>query len=414
MTPPPKELPQGLLIKERYRITGQLGKGGFATVYSAHDESEDRQVAIKVLDSIGDRARERAKYLERFRREASIAVALDHPHIAQVYAYGTLPEPINKPYMVMELLEGYDLEDELRFYGPLDPERVLRLMLWALDALGTAHRRGIVHKDLKPSNMFLLSPRDPQHESLKLLDFGVARLHSDLGSKLTTQGRFIGTPQYLAPEYIEHQIVSPAVDVYQMGLIMVELITGTPVVEGAVAVECLTKHLKGDLPLPQAIEDSSLGPIIRRAIARDPKERYADAFELRDILMGVDISDLHITAEAPQAEDPALAATSHVSLSAPEEGPANASPQPGAASRQPDPNQTEPVAQTPPQPPSGGSSWVKPLLIAVVITIVVAALGFGALALLSTEDPPTKKKKKKKKRGKKPKAALVIEHSRQA
>ncbi|MEO1268675.1 MAG: protein kinase [Myxococcota bacterium] len=286
-----QEMEQGTSIDARYTIDHIIGRGGFATVYRAHDTRRDQWVAIKILNTADVRPEARGKYLERFRREASIAVALNHPYIIKVHDYGALPAPRDQPYMVMELLEGHDLDDELKMYGPLEPDRALRLILWTLDALGTAHHRGIVHKDLKPSNMFIVHPGHPD-ESLKLLDFGVARLHSDLGSPLTTQGRFIGTPKYLAPEYIRHQEVSPRLDVYQMGLIVVELLTGEAVVNQRDPTTCLGVHLTGHLQFPAPLLESELGAILSKATALDPADRYPDAFALRDVLMAVDISTL--------------------------------------------------------------------------------------------------------------------------
>ena len=145
------------------------------------------------------------------------------------------------PYMVMELLEGWDLEQHMRRHGPMDATRLLPLFIQALEGLGCAHEAGIVHKDLKPSNLFLKHP-EKRHEQLSILDFGVARQVGTDTSRLTRTDSAFGTPHYMAPEYSTNQITTPALDVYQMGLILVECLTARPVIMHEDPVAALLLH----------------------------------------------------------------------------------------------------------------------------------------------------------------------------
>ena len=284
-------IPPGTRIADRYVVTDVLGEGGFATIYRGVEEALERPVAIKVLDKLrGDLQRDdatSAAHIKRFEREASIASGLGHPNVVTIFANGTT-EDSGLAYIVMELLEGHDLDDELARHGPLSVERTLSLLLPCLDAVGQGHELGVIHKDLKPSNLFLVHPGDPERESIRILDYGVAHIQGDRGARLTSTGMYMGTPQYMAPEYIKAEPISPALDVYQMGLILVEMITGTPVVDLDDPFQCLMAHCDASLTLPFELMATDLGPIIRRALSRYPEDRYPDAHAFRDALSTID------------------------------------------------------------------------------------------------------------------------------
>lgn len=291
----------GQRIKDRYEIKSLLGKGGFASVFRAFDIDIERPVAIKVLNLAalvsGDGDRE--VVLERFRREAKLAARVSHPSVVQIHDYGVLEEADN-PFIIMEVLEGHDLEDELEKRGPLSPERFIPLFVDALEALGEAHQLDIVHKDLKPSNLFLANPGG-RRETLKVVDFGIAYIGDDESDeRLTRTGFMLGTPQYVAPEYVEEQSVSPALDVYQMALILVELLAGQAVVGDTNPWRCAMRHVGRELSVPGPLLDSPLGPVIEQGLALDPADRFADAGAFAEALEAVDVDKIPYLTEDVQ------------------------------------------------------------------------------------------------------------------
>lgn len=287
-------LPQGLVLKGAYKLMRFLGQGAFGAVYAAEQAAINRHVAVKVLHQGHD-----ANAQERFLREAQAAARISHPNVVTIFDYGVTDA--GQPFMVMELLEGRDLQQELDVNGALEQSRALGLFVGCLDALGEAHEHGIVHKDLKPSNLFLSNPGS-RREALKILDFGIAHVGQPSQSvktaegappsviaRMTATGQSIGTPAYIAPEYVETQQVSAAVDVYQMGLILAEALSGEPVVTGESWWSCAVKHIRGELNFPDALMAGPLGPLLRKACARDPKERHPDANALRDAIVALNL-----------------------------------------------------------------------------------------------------------------------------
>lgn len=279
---------EGDEVAGRYAIRDRLGIGGFAEVYRAFDSRIDRQVALKIMltADLTDDEELRQNYLTRFRNEATLAARVDHPNVVQIFDIGEI-EGTGEPFIVMEYLDGRDLDVHLRKYGPLAPARMLRLFSEAVLALAMAHQRGIVHKDIKPSNLFLTRP-DSRFERLKILDFGIAHLEHALQGRITREGQVVGTPCYLAPEYATERIVTPALDVYQMGLIIAEMVTGRVVVERDDPIATMFAHVRGDLDLSDDLMASDLGPVLSRALALDHEDRFATAMEFHDALANVD------------------------------------------------------------------------------------------------------------------------------
>ena len=280
------------VLNGRYTIRRKIGIGGFALVYEAYDEPMDRLVAIKVLH-IPDVELHEKKYqdfLDRFEREAKLAAKVHHHCVMEVYDYGISAEE-GAPFIVMELLHGHDLELQLERSGAMSPSHFIPLFLGCLDALGCAHREGIVHKDLKPSNIFVRNPGD-RTESFCLVDFGVAHMQAEFARRLTQTGNLFATPSYIAPEYAQHQLVTPALDVYQMGLILVEGITGQIVVDSPDFMVCMFQHIQGKLQVPGELLQSPLGPVLRKALALDHRARYQSGFEFADALRALDPDDL--------------------------------------------------------------------------------------------------------------------------
>ncbi len=304
VTIPLVKLHEGRLIDDRYRIEAQIGEGGFATVYRAEHVKLARKVAIKVLE-LPETPTNIDPFIARFMREAQIIASLKHPGIIQVYDFGVL-EDSGRPYIAMEFLDGYDLEQQIYKEGPVAPERALRLFSQALEALAVAHDAGVIHKDLKPSNLYIQHPDTPQ-EQVVLLDFGVAGVVSPdqetRAGRFTATGAFVGTPAYLAPEYIEFGKISPKVDVYQMGLILIEALVGRPAVHADTMMAFLMKHAQGMVDIPESfLQHPTFGPVVSQSIALDPQYRFADASAFGAALAKVKANDIIVPGEWVGAE----------------------------------------------------------------------------------------------------------------
>lgn len=273
--------PVGMKIDDRYEVLGILGTGGFATVYKARHLMIDRDVALKVMDL---QKGVDPSYEERFFREAKIAAKIHHNNVVTIYDFGFVSQT-GQPYIAMELLEGHDLGDEITKNGPLSPNRAFVLFRPVLEALGEGHRLGIVHKDLKPANLYLTDPGGIR-EMMKVLDFGVARMDSGEVSKLTSAGQLLGTPRYLAPEYIKSQLVTPAIDVYQMALIISEALTGQVAVDGA-PYTAMMLHCTGKIQVADFLKEGRVGEVFEKAFSIDPTQRYQNADEFAAALDSV-------------------------------------------------------------------------------------------------------------------------------
>ncbi len=209
----------GDVIADKYRIDGQLGEGGMAVVYAAQHTLLDKPIAIKILSPELPHLPE---VVNRFLTEARAAARVDSPNVARVMDVGTLPSGL--PYMVMERLDGCDLEELLRLEKQLAIPDAVDYVLQALQGLAHAHQLGIVHRDLKPANLFLAHQADGT-SIIKILDFGIAKI--DTGNRMTKAGQAVGSPTYMSPEHIrasEH--VDHRTDIWAMGVVLYELLTG--------------------------------------------------------------------------------------------------------------------------------------------------------------------------------------------
>ncbi|MFU8804942.1 MAG: protein kinase domain-containing protein, partial [Bradymonadaceae bacterium] len=274
-------------LQGRYELGELIGEGGFARVYAGFDTVLERAVAVKFLNLAiaGHGLAQRERILTRFEQEAKIAAMLQHPSVVTIFDFGVVDDDSPQPYIVMERLDGSDLQAVLDEHGAMAPGRVLRLLTGCLLGLAVAHEAGVIHKDLKPSNLILCGEGTGE-ESLKIVDFGVAHLKT-LQRRLTLDGSLQGTPQYLPPEYIKEQLVSPAYDVYQMGLVLVEMLTGQGVVGRSEPVASLLIHGSGRISVPSGLLSGPLGPVISRALSFDHHKRYADAREFATALQGL-------------------------------------------------------------------------------------------------------------------------------
>ncbi len=273
------------VLGERYQLQSPIGRGGMATIYRGLDRKMDRVVAIKVLREAYSTD---PKFVTRFQREAKAASALQHPNIVQVYDYG---QTNGNYFIVMELIEGTDLRRYLRSKGILDIDRAIIIARDIALGLGAAHRRGIVHRDVKPQNV--LVGRDG---SIKLTDFGIASVYKDINAeRLTTTGMTLGTVQYYAPEQAQGEIVNPAADVYALGIVIYEMLTGRPPFDGDTPVAVAMQHIQ-EKPVPPSHLNPQIPPaleeIIMRCLEKSPDRRYTDGNALAralEMLMGAEL-----------------------------------------------------------------------------------------------------------------------------
>jgi serine/threonine protein kinase len=271
----------GRVLDERYEIRAPLGKGGMGTVYRGWQLSVDREVAIKVIHPKLSNDRSAVK---RFLREARLASRLSQPNIVNVYDFG---QSDNVLYLVMELLRGHTLASELGQGRRINPKRTITIASQLCDALEAAHAQGIVHRDLKPSNIVILDD-PPGRDLIKVLDFGLAKsLIQDSGSVVTNTDALLGTPLYMAPEQIEGQVSDQRADLYSLGCILYEMLTGRPpFVENAVSA-VLARHMHDTHAALPAHVPVKLRTLIDQLLEKSREERLQTAGEVRRILEDV-------------------------------------------------------------------------------------------------------------------------------
>jgi eukaryotic-like serine/threonine-protein kinase len=271
----------------RYRVIRVIGQGAMGVVYRAHDDSLERDVALKLMRAAGD-GEDRARFL----REARAAARLQHPNIVAIYEADDLD---GEPFIVMELLEGVDLQRAIEAGLRPDPRVTLPIVLQLLAGLAHAHEHGIVHRDVKPSNVFL-----PRGRPAKIMDFGVARLAGG-----SAASGFVGTPSYMSPEQVRSENVDGRSDVFSAGLILYELVTGEKAYQGDSVVALVYKiaHEEPNLSLlPRGDRWERLRHVLEAALARDPDERYPSAGHMQDQL-SLALRDLGGTGDWTTASD---------------------------------------------------------------------------------------------------------------
>ncbi|MEA2452660.1 MAG: eukaryotic-like serine/threonine-protein kinase [Actinomycetota bacterium] len=264
------------LLSDRYRLGDKIATGGMGTVYRAEDEKLGRTVAIKLLAS---NLADDSNFVERFRREARASAGLRHPNIANVFDAG---DEDDCHFIVMELAEGRDLARVLREDGPLAPERAVNVLGQISLALGHAHAAGIIHRDVKPANVIV-----DDKDGVKVTDFGIARAADD--SKLTMTGSVLGTAHYISPEQAEGRDLSPASDIYSLGIVAFETLTGALPFTGDSLMAVALRHINEEVPPPSAINTSTppgLDDVVRRATRKNLAERFATTAEFNAALDG--------------------------------------------------------------------------------------------------------------------------------
>jgi tRNA A-37 threonylcarbamoyl transferase component Bud32 len=334
----------------RYRLLERIGRGGMATVYKAYQPALERYVAVKVMHE--QLAVEDPQFFKRFQREAKAIAALRHPHIVQVFDFGVEDDV---PYMVMEYLEGVTLKDELQALtgrGEIMPlEDVGRIFQAVASAVEHAHGQGMAHRDLKPANVMLTNKGD-----VVLTDFGIARIVG--GTQYTATGAILGTPAYMSPEQGQGQGGDERSDVYALGVILYEMVTGRVPFDADTPLAVIYKHISDPLPLPRRLNPAlpqGVEQVILKALAKHPEDRYQRASAMADAL-----------ADALAAETAAVERDTYVTqVTAPQV--------------------TSPIP-TPPAvaPPAGVPGWawaagglVLGGLLVVIVLLVTGQLGAG-------------------------------------
>jgi serine/threonine-protein kinase len=276
----------GTVLDNSYEVISIIGHGGMGVVYKARHTLMDRVVAIKMLKStlISD-----SMSVKRFQQEVKASARIDHPHAITVYNFGISPEGL--PYIVMDFLQGNSLAEVIKAEGHVEVDRGVKIITQACEALAHAHKQGVVHRDLKPSNI-VLTEYDEDPDFVKVVDFGVAKLmggSAEGAQRLTQTGEVCGSPVYMSPEQCMGQELDLRSDIYSMGILIYETLTGKLPLIGRTMVDTMSKHvsemppsfskIRPDLYIPERVEQ-----VVMKAMAKDPADRHQNMDELREDL----------------------------------------------------------------------------------------------------------------------------------
>jgi serine/threonine-protein kinase len=377
-------------LSGRYETSERLGTGGMSSVYKATDRILERTVAVKIL---AEHLHDDERFVARFKREALAVAKLIHPNIVQVYDTGV---DGGRHYIVMEYVEGRSGAQILQRQGPVEPEVAAEIGIQACAGLDYAHRRGIIHRDVKPGNLMIVGgPVEGGEMIIKLTDFGIARAIEQ--TRITQVGSVVGTAAYLAPEQVRGEEATPATDVYALGVVLYQFLTGRLPYEGSSLAELAVRQ-QNEKPLPPDTYNSevpeTLGAAVLRALEGDPSRRYASAEELASGLrLGLEGEDVTLPLEEGTSATRVLggetAATRHMGR---DTGQTEYRP-PASQTRRPAPRPGAPAARATPAPSSGRaaeprrrgafSRFVRFVLALVALVLVAAAV---ATAVIVTTD----------------------------
>lgn len=367
-------------LSGRYETGERLGSGGMSNVYKATDRILERTVAVKIL---AEHLSDDERFVARFRREALAVAKLIHPNIVQVYDTGV---DEGRHYIVMEYVSGRSGAQILQRHGPVDPATAAEIGIQACAGLDYAHRRGIIHRDVKPGNLMVTGgPVGGGEMTVKLTDFGIARAIEQ--TRITQVGSVVGTAAYLSPEQVRGEEATPATDVYALGVVLYQFLTGRLPYEGSSLAELAVRQ-QNEKPLPPSTYDSEvpepLGAAVLRALEGDTNRRYASAEELatglRLGLEGEDVTLLDEGTSATRVLGDETAATRHLDRTAQTEfRPASPTrrPKPRAAPAPPPPAQPRAAAE--PRGRGAFSRFVRFVLALVALVLVAAAVATAVI-----------------------------------
>ncbi len=369
-------------LSGRYEIGERLGSGGMSSVHQATDRILERTVAVKIL---AEHLSDDERFVARFRREALAVAKLIHPNIVQVYDTGV---DEGRHYIVMEYVQGRSGAQILQRQGPLDAETTAEIGAQACSGLDYAHRRGIIHRDVKPGNLMVVGgPVGGGEMTVKLTDFGIARAVEQ--TRITQVGSVVGTAAYLSPEQVRGEEATPATDVYALGVVLYQFLTGRLPYEGSTLAELAVRQ-QNERPLPPSTYNDevpeTLGAAVLRALEGDPSRRYASAGELAGGLqLGLQGEDVTLPLGDDTSPTRVLGgetATRRLDRTAQTEYRPAPSPtrRPAARAQQPPPVAPPPSAQ---KKRSAFSRFARFVLALVALVLIAAAV---AAAVIYTTD----------------------------
>ena len=297
----------GKVLADRFEILGRIGEGGTGVVYKAKQITVDRTVAIKVL---GAHVSSDPQWVKRFHNEARAAARLDHPNTVRMIDFGETKEGLL--FIAMEYLHGRPLSDEISRLGKIPPHRALRIISQACQSLQEAHTQGIIHRDIKPDNVFLVEMKG-SGDFVKVLDFSVAKMDTP-DAQLTRAGTVFGTPAYMSPEQARGVKLSPQSDVYACGIVLYEMLTGKPPFEAALPMEVVMMHLR-QKPAPLVGFPEPLVRLVMKALEKTPDRRQQSADDLHREC--IECLETLYPKQTPSAGMSAITEGQRVSLQAP-------------------------------------------------------------------------------------------------
>jgi eukaryotic-like serine/threonine-protein kinase len=373
-------------LSGRYEIGERLGTGGMSSVYKATDRILERTVAVKIL---AEHLSDDERFVERFKREALAVAKLIHPNIVQVYDTG---KDENRRYIVMEYVEGRSGAQILQRQGPVEPDVAAEIGIQACAGLDYAHRRGIIHRDVKPGNLMIVGgPVGGGEMVVKLTDFGIARAIEQ--TRITQVGSVVGTAAYLAPEQVRGEEATPATDVYALGVVLYQFLTGRLPYEGSSLAE-LAARQQNEKPLPPNTYNGdvpeTLGAAVLRALEGDVNRRYASADELASGLrLGLEGEDVTLPLDAGTSATRVLggetAATRHMGRDTaqteyrPPSQTRRPAPRPVAPAPMPAPASAAPPRAAGRQRRGAFSRFVRFVLALVALVLVAAAVATAVI-----------------------------------
>jgi eukaryotic-like serine/threonine-protein kinase len=367
------------ILSGRYEIGDRLGSGGMSSVHQATDLTLERTVAVKIL---AEHLSDDERFVARFRREALAVAKLIHPNIVQVYDTG-IDE--GRHYIVMEYVQGRSGAQILQRQGPLDAETTAEIGIQACAGLDYAHRRGIIHRDVKPGNLMIVGgPVGGGEMTMKLADFGIARAIEQ--TRITQVGSVVGTAAYLSPEQVRGEEATPATDVYALGVVLYQFLTGRLPYEGSTLAELAVRQ-QNERPLPPSTYNDdvpeALGAAVLRALEGDPARRYASASEMSGGLqLGLQGEDVTLPLGEGTAATNVLGsetATRHLDQTAQTEYRPAPSPTRRPVARAPQPPPVAPRPAQPQQKRSAFSRFARFVLALVALVLIAAAVAAGVI-----------------------------------
>jgi serine/threonine-protein kinase len=368
-------------LSGRYELGDRLGSGGMSNVYKATDLTLERTVAVKIL---AEHLSDDERFVERFRREALAVAKLIHPNIVQVYDSGV---DEHRHFIVMEYVEGRSGAQILQRQGPIGPETAAEVGAQACAGLDYAHRRGIIHRDVKPGNLMVFGgPVGGGEMTVKLTDFGIARALEQ--TRITQVGSVVGTAAYLAPEQVRGEEATPATDVYALGVVLYQFLTGRLPYEGSTLAELAVRQ-QNERPLPPSTYNDevpgALGSAVLRALEGDPSRRYASADELAAGLQrGLQGEDETLPLAEGESRTNVMGGETATRRMEPGTGrtefrPAQSQTRRPAARRQAPPPVPPPAAPRGPAKRSAFSRFVRLMLALVALVLIAAAVATAVI-----------------------------------